>query len=107
MTPARLRVAARTVAKMVDKVARLDEQGATASRLDRYLHHWGQWVRAGLGDRLVPGPLDEGLALTYLKSLGYIHNIAGKLIHPRPWRCPIPRRLCPPLIPKPLIKKYG
>ena len=81
VTPARLRVAARTVAKMVDKVARLYEQGATASRLDRYLHHWGRWVRAGLGDRLVPGPVDEGFGLTYLESLGNNHNIAEKWIH--------------------------
>ncbi len=77
MTPRGLRVAARTVAKMVEKVARLYEQGATASRLDRYLHHWGQWVRAGLGDRLVPGPSDEGCGLTYLESMGDNHNVAA------------------------------
>ncbi len=80
VTPRGLRVAARTVAKMVEKVARLDEQGATASRIDRYLHHWGQWVRAGLGDRLMPGPVDEGCGLTYLVSMGDNHNVAAKWI---------------------------
>jgi hypothetical protein len=75
VTPRGLRVAARTVAKMVDKVARLDEQGATASRLDRYLHHWGQWVRAGLGDRLMPGPVDRSQRLTYLDNLGYVRDV--------------------------------
>jgi hypothetical protein len=71
VTPAGLRVAARTVAKMVDKVARLNEQGATASRLDRYLHHWGQWVRAGLGDRLLTDPL----GLTVRMGQGYIQYV--------------------------------
>jgi hypothetical protein len=61
----------------VDKVARLNEQGATASRLDRYLHHWGQWVRAGLGDRLMPGPVVEGGGLTYLESMGYISDVVA------------------------------
>jgi hypothetical protein len=80
VTPRGLRVAARTVAKMVDKVARLYEQGATASRLDRYLHHWGQWVRAGLGDRLMPGPKADGQGLTYLDNLGYVRDVVPQWI---------------------------
>jgi hypothetical protein len=47
-------------------------------RYDRYLHHWGRWVRAGLGDRLMPGPYDEGCGLTYLESSGYIDDVVAK-----------------------------
>jgi hypothetical protein len=71
VTPRGLRVAARTVAKMVEKLARLYEQGATASRLDRYLHHWGQWVRAGLGQRLLTDPL----GLTVRTGRGYLKYV--------------------------------
>ena len=73
VTPRGLRVAARTVAKMVDKVARLNEQGATASRLDRYLHHWRRWVRAGLGQRRLTDPLE--VALTARVEQGYFKHI--------------------------------
>ncbi len=55
--------------------------GVVYVRYDRYLHHWRRWVRAGLGDRLMPGPMDEGQALTYLESLGYIDDVVAKWIH--------------------------
>jgi hypothetical protein len=54
--------------------------GVVYVRYDRYLHHWGRWVRAGLGDRLMPGPVDEGCGLTYLESMGDNHNVAAKWI---------------------------
>ena len=46
---------------MVEKVSRLNEQGATTSRIDRYLHPWRRWVTAGLGQRLLTDPLEVGL----------------------------------------------
>ncbi len=58
VTPAGLRVAARTVGRMVEKVGRLNEQGATGRHIDRYLHHWRRWVTAGLGQRLLTDPLE-------------------------------------------------
>jgi hypothetical protein len=73
VTPGGLRVAARTVGRMVEKVSRLNEQGATASRIDRYLHHWRRWVTAGLGQRLLTDPLE--VALTARVGLGYFRHI--------------------------------
>ena len=73
VTPGGLRVAARTVGRMVEKVSRLNEQGATASRIDRYLHHWRRWVTAGLGQRLLTDPLE--VALTARVELGYFRHI--------------------------------
>ena len=44
---------------MVEKVARLYEQGADKGRIELYLFHWGRWARAGLGALMVAG---EGLS---------------------------------------------
>lgn len=66
-----LRLAARTVGRVVEKVGRLNEQGATGRRIDRYLHHWRRWVTAGLGQRLLTDPL----GLTVRRSEGYIKYI--------------------------------
>ncbi len=73
VTPAGVRVAARTVGRMVEKVGRLNEQGATTRRIDRYLHHWRRWVTAGLGQRLLTDPLEVGL--TARRGQGYFRHI--------------------------------
>ncbi|MCG8367792.1 MAG: hypothetical protein MJA27_31220 [Pseudanabaenales cyanobacterium] len=58
-SPVGLRVAQKTVARMVEKVARLYEQGEDKGRIELYLFHWGRWARAGLGSLMVAG---EGLS---------------------------------------------
>ena len=47
-SPEGLSIAAKTVERMVDKVARLYEQGADDVRIETYLKHWCQWVRTGV-----------------------------------------------------------
>ncbi|NET68722.1 MAG: hypothetical protein F6K63_31745 [Moorea sp. SIO1G6] len=41
-------MAKKTVERMVDKVARLYEQGADEQRIETYLNHWWRWVRSGV-----------------------------------------------------------
>ncbi|NEP15008.1 MAG: hypothetical protein F6K14_33510 [Symploca sp. SIO2C1] len=43
-----LSVARKTVERMVEKVRRLYELGASDERILSYLLHWGRWVRCGL-----------------------------------------------------------
>lgn len=47
-SPAGLSIARKTVERMLDKVARLYEQGADDVRIETYLKHWCQWVRTGV-----------------------------------------------------------
>ncbi len=47
-SPDGLSIAAKTVERMVDRVARLYEQGADDVRIESYLIHWWQWVRTGV-----------------------------------------------------------
>ena len=47
-----------TVERFVERVSRLYEQGATASRIGEYACRWWRWVRAGLLGRLIGAGLD-------------------------------------------------
>ena len=61
-----LRVARKTVERMVDKVSRLYEQGADELRIEAYLKRWWQWVRSGVDGVLTAG---EGSQLVSLSAL--------------------------------------
>ena len=47
-SPGGLHVAAKTVHRMTEKVARLYEQGATMGCIEIYLMRWWRWVRSGV-----------------------------------------------------------
>ena len=47
-----LGVAAKTTAKMLGRVRRLQEQGADVFELRRYVLHWRRWLHAGLRERV-------------------------------------------------------
>jgi hypothetical protein len=59
---------------------RMAQLGVVYVRFDRYLHHWGRWVRAGLGQRLMPGPVDRAQRLTYLDNLGYVRDVVPQWV---------------------------
>ncbi len=48
-----------TVERMVERVSRLYEQGATASRIGEYARRWWRWVRSGVS-RVELGEEGEG-----------------------------------------------
>jgi hypothetical protein len=50
---------------------RMAQLGVVYVRYDRYLHHWGQWVRAGLSQRLLTDPL----GLTVRMGQGYFKYV--------------------------------
>ena len=47
-SPLGLSIARKTVERMINKVARLYEQGADEVRIETYLKRWWQWVRTGV-----------------------------------------------------------
>ncbi|WP_424103115.1 hypothetical protein [Moorena producens] len=47
-SPQGLSVAGKTIERMVEKVRRLYEQGASSGRILSYLLLWGRWVRTGV-----------------------------------------------------------
>ncbi|NEP35268.1 hypothetical protein [Moorena sp. SIO3B2] len=43
-----LRIAKKTIERMLDKISRLDEQGADVIRIEKYVRRWWQWVKGGV-----------------------------------------------------------
>ncbi len=60
-SPSGLGVAKKTVSRMLDKVSRLDEQGADDVRIETYLKRWWQWVRSGVDGVLCAGDRLDGV----------------------------------------------
>ena len=65
-----LGVTKKSVSRMREKVLRLYERGACATRIEGYLSHWMRWLKAGLQGRIASAL--EPLLLT-------IHSIQQKI----------------------------
>lgn len=63
-----------TVERFFERVSRLYEQNATASRIEEYPRRWWRWVRSGVG-RVELGRVGEGvIALFFLEIVFYINH---------------------------------
>ena len=64
-SPEGLQVAMKTIGRMLDKISRLQEQGASVERIGDYVRRWVSWAR-GLGEHFdIPSIAKNHILLTY------------------------------------------